>query len=104
MRGGLASLVADAAQHIAEHGMARRGAPALVQLLEKIAARFGIVVQEKVALQMMPVIGAASGALINTVFMAHYQNAAHGHFIVKRLEKTHGAEAVREAYEKLPAI
>lgn len=101
VRGGLASLVADAARHIAEHGMARRGAPVLVQLLEKIAVRFGIVVQEKIALQMMPAIGAISGALVNTVFMAHYQNAARGHFIVKRLEKTHGIDMVREAYEKL---
>lgn len=103
VRAGLASLVSDAARHVAEHGMASRGAPVVVRLLEKIATRFGLVVQEKVALQLMPVIGAASGALINTVFMSHFQNAARGHFIVRRLEKTHGLDTVRQAYETLPA-
>jgi hypothetical protein len=101
VRAGLASLVGDAARHVAEHGMASRGAPVIVNLLEKIAARFGLAVQEKVALQLMPVIGAASGALINTIFMSHFQNAARGHFIVRRLEKTHGDEAVRQAYAAL---
>ena len=66
-----------------------------------IAARFGIVVSEKTAAQLVPVIGAAGGALINTVFIAHYQDMARGHFIVRRLEKIHGAEPVRIAYEDI---
>ena len=46
-------------------------------------------------------LGAAGGAMINTVFIGHYQDMARGHFIVRRLEKIHGAEPVRSAYEKL---
>jgi len=49
------------------------------------------------------VIGAAGGALINTLFIGHYQDMARGHFIVRRLEKIHGAEPVRLAYEDLKA-
>ena len=101
VRAAMASLVSEAVQHVAARGMASRGAPVLVRLLEKIAARFGIVVQEKVVLEFFPVVGAASGALINTVFMDHYQNAARGHFIVKRLERIHGHREIRKAYERL---
>jgi hypothetical protein len=50
---------------------------------------------------MVPVLGAAGGALINTLFIGHYQDMARGHFIVRRLEKIYGTEPVRIAYEKL---
>jgi EcsC family protein len=59
------------------------------------------VVSEKTAAQLVPVIGAAGGALINTIFIAHYQDMARGHFMVRRLEKIHGSEPVRIAYENL---
>lgn len=98
-RATMATLVSDAVQHLAEHGLTRSGAPGLVRLLERIAARFGVVVQEKAVLEWVPVIGALSGALINSVFMHHFQCTARGHFIVTRLESVHGVEVVRAAYE-----
>ena len=101
VRAAMASLISDAVQHVAARGAASRGAPVLVRLVDKIATRFGLVVQEKVALELFPVVGAASGALINTAFMDHFQNAARGHFIVRRLEKVHGIEEVRTAYSSL---
>jgi hypothetical protein len=101
VRAAMASLISDAVQHVAARGAAARGTPVLVRLVDKIAARFGLVVQEKVALELFPVVGAASGALINTAFMDHFQSAARGHFIVRRLEKVHGVEAVRTAYLNL---
>ena len=73
----------------------------MVRLVEKIATRFGIVVEEKVALGAVPVVSALSGSLINTVFMEHFQNKARGHFIVRRLEQKHGPEVVRAAYAAL---
>jgi hypothetical protein len=33
--------------------------------------------------------------------MQHYQNVARGHFIVRRLERTYGAERIRDAYQQL---
>lgn len=101
VRGVMAKLISDATQHVAQRGMLGKGAPALVALLEKIAVRFGLVVEEKVALEAIPAIGAVTGALINTVFISHFQNTARGHFIVKRLEAKHGLDEVRQAYESL---
>lgn len=100
-RSALASAVSEASKHLAQKGLAKGGSPALVRLVGLISARFGIVVSEKTAAQLVPVIGAAGGALINTIFIAHYQDMARGHFIVRRLEKIHGAEPVRLAYESL---
>jgi hypothetical protein len=101
VRSALATAVSEASKHLAQKGLAKGGSPALVRLIGLIAARFGIVVSEKTAAQLVPVIGAAGGALINTLFIGHYQDMARGHFIVRRLEKIHGAEPVRLAYEKL---
>ena len=100
-RTALAGAVTEATKHLAQKGLTKGGGPALVRLISLITARFGIVVSEKTAAQLVPVIGAAGGALINTIFIGHYQDMARGHFIVRRLEKIHGAEPVREAYDKL---
>jgi hypothetical protein len=100
-RAAMATAVSDAARYLAEKGLSKGGAPALIRLIALIASRFGIVVSQKAAAQLVPVLGAAGGAIINTIFIGHYQDMARGHFIVRRLEKIHGAEPVRKAYEKL---
>jgi hypothetical protein len=100
-RSALASAVSEAAKHLAQKGLGKGGGPALVRLISLIASRFGIVVSEKAAAQAIPILGAAGGALINTIFIGHYQDMARGHFIVRRLEKIHGGEPVRIAYEGL---
>jgi hypothetical protein len=99
-RAALAAAVSEASKYLAEKGIAKTGAPALVRLVAAIGARFGVVVSEKAAVQAVPIIGAAGGAIVNTVFIGHYQDMARGHFIVRRLEKIHGAEPVRTAYAK----
>jgi hypothetical protein len=66
-----------------------------------VAARFGIVVSEKVAAQAIPLIGGLGGLLINTVFIDHFQDMARGHFTIRRLEKVYGKELVRREYDKL---
>ncbi|MGZ5036844.1 MAG: EcsC family protein [Usitatibacter sp.] len=100
-RSALATAVTEASRHLAQKGLAKGGAPPLVRLIGIIAPRFGVVVSQKTAAQLVPVIGAAGGALINTLFIGHYQEMARGHFVVRRLERIHGAEAVRLAYEAL---
>ena len=70
----------------------------LARIVEKVAARFGVVVSEKFAAQAVPVIGAVAGATLNTMFTGYYQDMARGHFIVRRLERKHGFETVRLAY------
>jgi hypothetical protein len=100
-RSALATAVSEAAKHLAQKGMSKSGGPALVRLIALIASRFGVVVSQKAAAQMVPVLGAAGGAFINTLFIGHYQDMARGHFVVRRLEKIHGERTVRAAYEAL---
>ncbi|MEO8258222.1 MAG: EcsC family protein [Acidobacteriota bacterium] len=101
VRTALARAMAEAAQFIAERGVAREGAPVLVKLVAQIAARFEVVVSEKAAAQALPLIGAAGGAIVNLLFIDHFQDMARGHFIVRRLERAWGAEEVRKAYQLL---
>jgi hypothetical protein len=102
-RTAMAAAVSEAAKHLAKKGFSDVGAPALIRLVAVIASRFGVVVGEKTAAQAIPIIGAAGGALINTVFIGHFQDMARGHFLVRRLEKIYGTEAVQAAYEALPS-
>ena len=46
-------------------------------------------------------IGAAGGAIINSLFIDHFQAMARGHFIVLRLEKIYGSDAIKQAYSTL---
>lgn len=73
----------------------------LAKLIEAVASRFGVVVTHKLAAQLIPVIGAASGAAVNTLFIQHFQDMARGHFIIRRLEDSYGTEAVHAAYSGL---
>jgi hypothetical protein len=100
LRAALARTIAEATNYIAELGLAREGAPALVKLIATLASRFGIIVSEKAAAQAIPLIGAAGGALINTIFIDHFQNMARGHFIIRRLERLYDKELIRQEYEK----
>lgn len=101
LRATLAKAVSEALQHVARRGALERSAPALAGLIARISARFGVSVSQKVAAQAIPLVGAAGGALVNTLFIDHFQGVARGHFVVRRLERTHGSEAVRAAYERL---
>jgi hypothetical protein len=101
VRAALAQSVTKAAEYIAEKGLAEEGAPALVRLIIRIAERFSIQVTEKAAAQAIPAIGAAGGAIINTIFIDHFQDMARGHFIVRRLERKYGSEIVEKTYKKI---
>jgi hypothetical protein len=98
VRAALAKSVTKAAEYVAGKGMAEEGAPALIRLIFQVADRFSIQVSEKAAAQALPAIGAVGGALINTLFINHFQNVAHAHFVMRRLERKYGESAVRDAY------
>lgn len=96
-RAALAQQVTAATRYVAS-GMGTGSAPALVQLVNGIASRFSIPVTQKALAQAAPIIGAATGATLNLVFIGHFQAMARGHFIVRRLERAHGVHSVRAAY------
>lgn len=75
----------------------------LAKLVERVASRFGVVVTEKFAAQAVPVVGAATGAALNTMFTDYYQDMARGHFIVRRLERRYGEAVVRAGYDRIAA-
>lgn len=70
----------------------------LAKLIEDVATRYGVQVTEKMAAQSVPIVGALSGASINSLFINHFQDMAKGHFIVLRLEKNYGKDVVQEQF------
>jgi hypothetical protein len=101
VRAALAKSISEAAQYVAQRGIVEHGAPAVVRLIAQLASRFGATVSQKIAAQAVPVIGAAGGAVINVMFIDHFQDMARGHFIVRRLERTYSPELVRAEYDRL---
>lgn len=98
-RTALGKAVSDAAEYLARGG-AKLAEPALVRFVTTVAARFQIQVTEKAAAQAVPVVGAAGGALINNLFISHFQRMARGHFTVRRLERVYSPEIVAAAYRE----
>jgi hypothetical protein len=101
VRGFLAKSTAEAARYIAERSIVEEGAPLLIRFLTQIAGRFGVVVTQKFAAQAVPVIGAFGGAVVNYAFIDHFQDVARGHFIVRRLERAYGKDAIRVEYDRV---
>jgi len=101
IRAALARSVSESVKFVAQKSAVREGAPALVRLVSQVAARFGLVVSEKLAAQAIPVVGALGGAAINLAFIQHFQTMARGHFIVRRLEREYGAELVQFEYRRV---
>ena len=100
-RAVLAQQVAAATEYVAVHGLVGKGGPLIVQLLSAVSSRFSVTVSQKLALQAVPLVGAVTGATLNTLFMRHFQAMARGHFTVRRLERRYGVDAVRRAYRVL---
>jgi hypothetical protein len=101
VRAAMAKSISEAAQYVAQRGLVEHGAPALVRLVAQIASRFGATVSQKIAAQAVPVVGAAGGAVINVMFIDHFQDMARGHFIVRRLERAYAPELVKAEYDAL---
>jgi len=104
VRAALSKSLADASELIVKNALTDKGGPFLIKFIAKVAERFGIQVTEKAAAQAIPTIGAAGGAIINIIFMDHFQDMARGHFIVRKLERKHGKDAIQKLYAELPAL
>ena len=101
VRAAMARSLTQALRQVAGRGVIDESASALVRLLSQIASRFGVVVSQKVAAQAVPLLGALSGAVVNSVFIDHFQTLAWGHFTVRRLERLYGKGTVRLAYDQI---
>jgi hypothetical protein len=88
-------------EQVTAQGIVKWSPPGLVRFIAEVAARFGVVVTQKAAVQMVPLLGAASGALVNLIFLEHFQDIARAHFTMRRLERIYGEALVRSEYQKL---
>jgi hypothetical protein len=101
VRGALAQSVSKATNDLAAKGLGGHASTALIKLLHTIASRFSVQVSEQVAAKSIPAIGAVLGAMVNTVFIDHFQQMAHGHFTVRRLERQYGQATIERAYQTI---
>jgi hypothetical protein len=101
VRATLARSVTSLGRYAVERGFVEESAPVLMRVISQIAQRFGIVVSQKFAAQAVPVVGAATGAAVNAVFMSHFQSKARGHFIVRRLERAYGRDLITATYAEM---
>jgi len=98
IRAALAKAISEAAAYVAQRSALEQTAPAVVRFVAAIAARFGVIVSEQVAAKAIPLVGAASGSVINIIFMDHFQDMARGHFIIKRLEAKYDPFTIKDLY------
>jgi hypothetical protein len=90
-------LAKTSGQELSE-AIAKGTAPMLVRLIDSVGTKFQIVVTEKVAAQMVPVVGAAMGALVNASFTDYFNRIARYHFGIVALERRHGQPLVDAEY------
>src|SRR5262249_42179289 len=93
-------------QYVASHSapqvaeaVAHEAVPVLVNLINRIASLFNVLVSEKFVLQSLPLLGAVTGASLNAAFADHFNNVARSHFGLRKLERRYGAEAVQREYQ-----
>lgn len=96
-----ARLSGEAMNFFVERGVTNASAPVVQRFVSEVAARFGLVVSERVAASAVPVVGALGGAAVNAIFMNYFQDLARSHFAIRRLERVYGVETVRQEYERL---
>ncbi|WP_226624515.1 EcsC family protein [Alloyangia pacifica] len=73
-------------------------------LIGKVAPRLATALGQKLAAQTVPVLGAAAGAATNYAYTSYYQQMAHVHFGLLRLEQQSGkprAELISALQAKL---
>lgn len=98
VRAVVAEFLREASRYVLERGAINASTPIVIRFVGEIVSRFGFAISERFASSAVPVLGAAGGAVINMVFMDHFQRVARGHFTVRRLERQYGAEIVRAHY------
>ncbi len=96
----VARMAAGASTEQVAKMLLRSKSPVVAELVGKILARYGVVVSQKSAFQLLPVVGAATAAAINVAFLDHYHHVARYHFGLRQLEKRWGATVVRARYER----
>ena len=99
-RVAMARFIDEAAQFLAKKTAKDISHPVLMRFVAAVASRFEIVLTEKAAAQSIPIVGAVTGAILNSSFTSHFNSVARYHFGLKALEKRYGSELIRSEYMK----
>lgn len=99
--GKAAKAAAQAALKEAVAAASKVQSTTIVKFMDAVASRYSTVVSESAMAKAGPIIGAALGGVVNTLFISHFQTIARAHFTVRRLERTHGQPAIQAAYAQL---
>jgi hypothetical protein len=106
-RVGLALLVRDAGRFLVgkstlqlSEALARGAAPEVTRLIGAIAGRFGYLALDLAYAEMVPIAGAVGGAALNGYFANFFNQIAHYHFGLRRLERMYGEDAVHRLYRE----
>lgn len=99
MKDGTAFLATNSSKVVLEN-VSKGTASPILNFISRIAAQFELVVAEKMLAEMIPVVGAVGGAIINVTFTDYYGTAAKYHFGLIYLENKYGKEFIQEQYEK----
>jgi hypothetical protein len=100
LRTVLTKLTRDVGRYTMERGAINASSPIIARLVGEIVSRFGFAVTDRFASGIVPVVGALTGATVNMIFTDHFQRVARGHFVVRRLEREYGADAIRQHYAR----
>ncbi|MFW2373680.1 MAG: EcsC family protein [Gammaproteobacteria bacterium] len=99
VRFAMSGYMSAAIQHISHHGVSGHSAPALVNFIQVVAKAFGTTLSQRAATQILPLVGAAGGAIVNVIFLQHFQDMAQAHFTVRRLERKYGQSFIHSQFE-----
>ena len=75
----------------------------LNRVIAAVAPRLSLVLSEKLAAQMVPILGSVAGAGINYAFLSYYQEMAHVRFGLMKLAETHDRAALVQAFRAAAA-
>ena len=85
----------------AAKGASAMGSNAITKLITQIAARYSVLITEKLMAQAIPIAGAVGGGSMNFIFINHFQKMATAHFTLRRLERKYGEELIMKTYNEL---
>ena len=72
--------------------------PAIQKIIATVAPRLAAAMGQKLAAQMVPIVGAVTGAALNAAYLGYYREMARIRFALMRLAEQHGGEAVVAAF------
>ena len=69
-----------------------------------MAPRLAAAMGQKLAAQMVPVLGAVTGAALNAAYLSYYREMARIRFALMRLAEVQGGEVVVAAFARAVAL